>query len=70
MTDRTALAQEKASLIAQINDIVVEYKAKQEEITKEAQAKAKPLEERVVAINNEILTSVDQEAGLGEACPA
>tara|TARA_B100000902_G_scaffold240836_1_gene228127 strand:- start:286 stop:498 length:213 start_codon:yes stop_codon:yes gene_type:complete len=70
MTDRTALAQEKASLIAQINDIVVEYKSKQEEITKEAQAKAKPLEERVVAINNEILSSVDQDAGLGEACPA
>lgn len=70
MTDRTALAQEKASLITQINDIVVEYKSKQEEITKEAQAKAKPLEERVVAINNEILSSVDQDAGLGEACPA
>ena len=70
MADRNQLAQEKASLIAQINDIVTEHKSKQEEITKEAQAKTKPLEERVVAINNEILTSVDQEAGLGEACPA
>ena len=70
MADRNQLAQEKASLISQINDIVAEHKAKQEQITKEAQEKAKPLEERVVAINNEILTSVDQEAGLGEASPA
>ena len=70
MADRNQLAQEKASLISQINDIVSEHKAKQEQITKEAQEKAKPLEERVVAINNEILTSVDQEAGLGEASPA
>ncbi len=70
MADRNQLAQEKASLISQINEIVADHKAKQEQITKEAQEKAKPLEERVVAINNEILTSVDQEAGLGEACPA
>ncbi len=70
MADRNQLAQEKAGLISQINEIVADHKAKQEQITKEAQEKAKPLEERVVAINNEILTSVDQEAGLGEACPA
>tara|TARA_B100001029_G_C14990421_1_gene411690 strand:- start:333 stop:545 length:213 start_codon:yes stop_codon:yes gene_type:complete len=70
MADRNQLAQEKASLISQINDIVADHKAKQEQITKEAQEKTKPLEERVVAINNEILTSVDQEAGLGEASPA
>jgi len=70
MADRNQLAQEKASLISQINDIVAEHKAKQEQITKEAQEKAKPIEERVVEINNQILTSVDQEAGLGEASPA
>tara|TARA_B100000131_G_scaffold212435_1_gene204280 strand:+ start:2603 stop:2815 length:213 start_codon:yes stop_codon:yes gene_type:complete len=70
MADRNQLAQEKAGLISQINEIVADHKAKQEQITKEAQEKAKPLEERVVEINNQILTSVDQEAGLGEACPA
>ena len=45
MADRNQLAQEKASLISQINEIVADHKAKQEQITKEAQEKAKPQEE-------------------------
>ena len=49
MADRNQLAQEKASLISQINYIVTEHKSKQEQITKEAQEKAKPLEERAVS---------------------
>ena len=75
MADRNALAQEKASLVKQVEDIVADYNKQSAELLKDlnatTQATIDPLNKRIQEINAEILSSVDQEAGLGgEACPA
>ena len=75
MSDRNALAQEKASLVKQVEDIVADYNKQSAELLKDlnatTQATIDPLNKRIQEINAEILSSVDQEAGLGgEACPA
>ena len=75
MSDRNALAQEKANLTKQVEDIVADYNRQSAELLKDlnttTQASIDPLNKRIQEINAEILSSVDQEAGLGgEACPA
>ena len=75
MSDRNALAQEKASLVKQVEDIVADYNKQSAELLKDlnttTQTSIDPLNKRIQEINAEILSSVDQEAGLGgEACPA
>ena len=75
MSDRNQLAQEKAGLVKQVEDIVADYIKQSAELLKDlnttTQASIDPLNKRIQEINAEILSSVDQEAGLGgEACPA
>jgi hypothetical protein len=75
MSDRNQLAQEKAGLVKQVEDIVADYNKQSAELLKDlnttTQASIDPLNKRIQEINAEILSSVDQEAGLGgEACPA
>ena len=75
MADRNQLAQEKASLIKQRDEIVSNYNAQASELLKDlnatTEASLAPLNKQIAEINASILESVDQEAGLGgEACPA
>jgi len=75
MADRNQLAQEKAGLVKQVEDIVADYNKQSAELLKDlnttTQASIDPLNKRIQEINAEILSSVDQEAGVGaEACPA
>ena len=75
MADRNQLAQEKAGLVQQVEDIVADYNKQSAELLKDlnttTQASIDPLNKRIQEINAEILSSVDQEAGIGgEACPA
>tara|TARA_B100000287_G_scaffold237787_1_gene223688 strand:+ start:325 stop:552 length:228 start_codon:yes stop_codon:yes gene_type:complete len=73
MADRNQLAQEKAEILKQVEEISSEYKVQLEELNKATKVKLEPLEKKIVDINNQILASVDEEAGvasLGEACPA
>ena len=74
MADRNQLAQEKAGLVKQVEDIVADYNKQSAELLKDlnttTQASIDPLNKRIQEINAEILSSVDQEAGVGaEACP-
>ena len=75
MADRNQLAQEKASLIKQRDEIVSNYNAQAAELLKDlnatTEASLAPLNKQIAEINASILESVDQEAGIGgEACPA
>ena len=75
MADRNQLAQEKAGLIKQRDEIVRNYNAQAAELLKDlnatTEASLAPLNKQIAEINASILESVDQEAGLGgEACPA
>ena len=71
MSDRNALAQEKASLVKQVEDIVADYNKQSAELLKDlnttTQASIDPLNKRIQEINAEILSSVDQEAGVADA---
>ena len=75
MADRNQLAQEKAGLIKQRDEIVSNYNAQAAELLKDlnatTEASLAPLNKQIAEINTSILESVDQEAGIGgEACPA
>lgn len=73
MADRNQLAQEKAETLKEVEKISSEYKVQLEELNKTTKVKLEPLEKKIVDINNQILASVDEEAGVlsvGEACPA
>ena len=75
MADRNQLAQEKAGLIKQRDEIVSNYNAQASELLKDlnatTEASLAPLNKQIAEINASILESVDQEAGInGEACPA
>ena len=71
MADRNQLAQEKAGLIKQVEDIVADYNKQSAELLKDlnttTQASIDPLNKRIQEINAEILSSVDQEAGVADA---
>ncbi len=75
MADRNQLAQEKAGLIKQRDEIVKDYTAKSAELLKElnatTEASLNPLNKQIRELELKVLESVDQEAGIGgEACPA
>tara|TARA_B100000131_G_scaffold277224_1_gene280889 strand:- start:62 stop:289 length:228 start_codon:yes stop_codon:yes gene_type:complete len=75
MADRNQLAQEKAGLIKQRDEIVKDYTAKSAELLKElnatTEASLNPLNKQIRDLELTILKSIDEEAGIGgEACPA
>jgi len=71
MADRNQLAQEKAGLIKQRDEIVSNYNAQAAELLKDlnatTEASLAPLNKQIAEINAEILSSVDQEAGVANA---
>jgi hypothetical protein len=68
MADRNQLAQEKAGLIKQRDEIVSNYNAQAGELLKDlnatTEASLAPLNKQIAEINVSILESVDQEAGV------
>ena len=64
MADLNQLAQEKDTLTKQANEIVKEADAQIKAITKEAEEKLKPTNERLSQIQTEILDEVDAQAGI------
>jgi len=64
MTDRNQLANEKKALLDEAKAIETNANAQIEAIQKEAQEQLKPKSERIVAINQELLASIDEEAGI------
>ena len=72
MADRTALAQEKAGLVKQVEEIAANYNKKVAELLgdlpKTTQASLDPLNKRIQEINAEIVSDVEAENK--EACPA
>lgn len=71
MADRNQLAQEKAGLIKQRDEIVSNYNAQAAELLKDlnatTEASLAPLNKQIAEINASILESVDQEAGISNA---
>ena len=75
MADRIALAQEKAGLVKQVEEIVANYNQQVKELLGDlpatTQASVDPLNQRIQEINAIVLNDIDKEAGVGsEACPA
>ena len=75
MADRNQLAQEKAGLIKQRDEILKDYTAKSTELLKDlnatTDASLSPLNKQIRDLELKILKSIDEEAGIGgEACPA
>ena len=75
MADRIALAQEKAGLVKQRDEIVSNYNAQAAELLKDlnatTEASLAPLNKQIAEINAILLEDIDKEAGIGgEACPA
>ena len=64
MTDRNQLANEKKALLDEAKAIETNANAQIEAIQREAQEQLKPKSERIVAINGELLASIDEEAGI------
>ena len=64
MADRHQLANEKKALLDEAKTIETNANAQIEAIQKEAQEQLKPKSERIVAINQELLASIDEEAGI------
>ena len=71
MADRTALAQEKAGLVKQVEEIAADYNKKVAELLgdlpKTTQASVDPLNTRIQEINAILLNDINQEAGIGNA---
>ena len=74
MSNNIQLAQEKKALLDQRESLMADYKVKSEALLKDlnttTQASLDPLNNQIAEIEKEILRSVDQEAGIGGACPA
>ena len=71
MADRITLAQEKANLVKQVEEIVDDYNKKVSELLgdlpKTTQASVDPLNKRIQEINAILLNEVDKEAGVVNA---
>ena len=71
MADRIALAQEKAGLVKQVEEIVANYNQQVKELLGElpatTQASIDPLNKRIQEINAILLNEVDKEAGVADA---
>ena len=64
MADLNQLAQEKEGLVKEASQIAKEADAQIKAITKEAEEKLKPTNERLSQIQKEILDEVDAQAGI------
>ena len=64
MADRNQLANEKKGLVEEATVIENNATSQIEAIQKEAQEQLKPKHERIIAINDELLKSIDEEAGI------
>ena len=68
MADRNQLAQEKAGLIKQRDEIVSNYNAQAAELLKDlnatTEASLNPLNEQIAKYETEIFNSVNQDAGV------
>ena len=64
MADLIQLAQEKEGLQKVANQVVQEADAQIKAITKEAEEKLKPTNERLSQLQKEILDEVDAQAGI------
>jgi hypothetical protein len=64
MADRNQLANEKKALLDEAKTIETNANAQIEAIQREAQEQLKPKSERIIAINGELLASIDEEAGI------
>lgn len=71
MADRIALAQEKAGLVKQVEEIVENYNQQVKELLGDlpatTQASVDPLNKRIQEINAIVLNDVDKEAGVANA---
>jgi len=71
MADRIALAQEKAGLVKQVEEIVANYNQQVKELLGElpatTQASVDPLNKRIQEINAIVLNDIDKEAGVADA---
>ena len=71
MADRIALAQEKAGLVKQVEEIVANYNQQVKELLGDlpatTQASVDPLNQRIQEINAIVLNEVDKEAGVADA---
>jgi len=71
MADRIALAQEKAGLVKQVEEIVDNYNQQVKELLGDlpatTQASVDPLNKRIQEINAIVLNEVDKEAGVADA---
>ena len=71
MADRIALAQEKAGLVKQVEEIVDTYNQQVKELLGDlpatTQASIDPLNKRIQEINAIVLNEVDKEAGVADA---
>ena len=75
MADRNQLAQEKAGLVKQVEEIATNYNKEVAkllgDLPKTTQASVDPLNTRIQEINAILLNEIDKDAGIGgEACPA
>lgn len=71
MADRIALAQEKAGLIKQRDEILASYNQQVKELLGKlpatTQASVDPLNQRIQEINEIVLNDIDKEAGVADA---
>ncbi len=71
MADRIALAQEKAGLVKQVEEIVDTYNQQVKELLGDlpatTQASIDPLNKRIQEINAIVLNDIDKEAGVANA---
>jgi vacuolar-type H+-ATPase subunit E/Vma4 len=71
MSDRIALAQEKAGLVKQVEEIVDTYNQQVKELLGDlpatTQASIDPLNKRIQEINAIVLNDIDKEAGVADA---
>ena len=71
MADRIALAQEKAGLVKQVEEIVDTYNQQVKELLGDlpatTQASIDPLNKRIQEINAIVLNDIDKEAGVADA---
>tara|TARA_R100001082_G_scaffold44032_1_gene23328 strand:+ start:2106 stop:2321 length:216 start_codon:yes stop_codon:yes gene_type:complete len=71
MADRIALAQEKAGLVKQVEEIVANYNQQVKELLGDlpatTQASVDPLNQRIQEINAIVLNDIDKEAGVADA---
>tara|TARA_R100001082_G_scaffold96549_1_gene64128 strand:- start:345 stop:587 length:243 start_codon:yes stop_codon:yes gene_type:complete len=69
MSDRNSLLQEKAEQMKQQKAIIDEANAKIEAVKVETEEALSPIQNRIAAINSELLNDLDAEAGISHEVP-